>query len=43
LFILASETPVTVDTVRHTLANRTAARFSDLDHVILQLAEEKEF
>ena len=31
LFSLASEVPITVDTMRHMLANRTAAPFSDLD------------
>lgn len=43
LFGLASEQPVTVDALRHTFANRTAARFSDLDDVILRLFREKEF
>lgn len=43
LYGLASERPVTVDAMRHILANRTAARFSDLDRVILQLAREREF
>ena len=43
LFGLVSERPVTMDTLRHMLANRTAARFSDLDRVILQLVREKEF
>ena len=43
LFALASEHPVTIDALRHALANRTAARFSDLDRVILQLFREKEF
>ena len=43
LYGLASEHPVTVDAMRHILANRTAARFSDLDRVILQLAREREF
>lgn len=42
LFTMASEQPVTVDAVRHTLANETAARFSDLDQVILRLTQEKE-
>ena len=42
LFGLASETPVTVDVMRHMFANRTAARFTDLDKVILTLAREKE-
>ena len=43
LFGLTSEQPVTVDALRHTFANRTAARFSDLDEVILRLFREKEF
>jgi len=42
LFILASEQPVAIDTVRHLLANKTAARFSDLDQVILRLMQENE-
>ena len=43
LACLASDQPVTVDAVRHALANETAARFSDLDKVILDLFREKEF
>ena len=43
LFNLASDSPVTVDAIHHTLANRTAARFSDLDKIILQLFREREF
>ena len=31
-----------LDAMRHALANETAARFSDLDQVILRLAQEKE-
>ena len=42
LLALASEEPITVDAVRHTLANRTAARFSDLDSVIVELYREKQ-
>ena len=42
LFGLASEQPITIDAMRHTLANRTAARYSDLDKVILQLVRERE-
>ena len=34
---LAAESPVTVDAIRHMLANKTAARFSDLDGVLLDL------
>ena len=43
LYALASETPITVKTMRHTLANSTAARFSDLDMTVLELAREREF
>ena len=42
LFALASENPVTVDTMRHMFANRTTARFSDLDKTVLKLFREKE-
>ena len=42
LFGLASERPVSVDVMRHMFANRTAARFTDLDEVFLTLAREKE-
>ena len=42
LFSLASEEPVTIDTMRHMFANRTAARFSDLDEIVLQLSRERE-
>ena len=43
LFGLASEQPVTIDAIHHTLANQTAARFSDLDEIILQLVRAGEF
>ncbi len=43
LFGLVSEQPITVDAIRHALANRTAARFADLDGIIVQLVEEREF
>ena len=43
LFALVSERPVTVDALQHMLANRTAARFSDLDQTVLTLVQEKEF
>ena len=43
LFGLVSEQPITLDALRHMLANRTAARFSDLDQIILRLVEEREF
>ena len=39
---LTSEQPVTYDSVKHMYANRTAARFSDMEKVILQLSQEKE-
>ena len=42
LFGLASERPVSVEAIRHMFANRTAARFTDLDEVLLTLAREKE-
>lgn len=41
LSALTSEGPITIDAVRHAFANRTAARFSDLDSVILQLWRER--
>ena len=43
LYALAAESPITVDTMRHMFANRTAARFSDLDKTVLDLAREREF
>lgn len=43
LYALASEEPITVDSMRHKLANKTAARFSDLDQIVITLAQEKEF
>ena len=43
MFDLALDGPVAVEKVRHALANRTAARFSDLDQVVLRLFREKEF
>ena len=43
LFGLVSEHPITMDALRHMLANRTAARFSDLDQVIVRLVQEREF
>ena len=42
LHALAAEDPITVDTMRHMLANETAARFSDLDEVVLELARGRE-
>ena len=43
LYALAAENPITVDAMRHMLANKTAARFSDLDRTILELVREREF
>ena len=40
---MVSDQPVTIDAIRHALANQTAARFSDLDKVIIRLVQEKEF
>lgn len=42
LFSLASEGPITIDTIRHMVANKTAARFSDLDETIITLFQERE-
>lgn len=42
LYSLASEETVSVETIRHRLANETAARFEDLDNVMIRLAREKE-
>ena len=42
LFGLAADEPVSIEVVRHMLANETAARFSDLDSSILTLAREGE-
>ncbi len=39
---LASETPVSVETVRCMFANETAARFHDLDQVVIDLFRGKE-
>ena len=39
---LASEGPVPVDAFRQAVANRTTARFSDLDKVVLDLAKGRE-
>lgn len=43
LFSLVSEGPISVDTMHHSFANRTAARFSDLDETLLKLSREEEF
>ena len=42
LFSLVSEEPITIDTMRHMLVNETAARFLDLDKIVIQLFLEKE-
>ncbi len=43
LYSLVSEQSVTLDAMRHIFANQTAARFSDLDEIVLRLVGEKEF
>ena len=40
---LVSEQPVTVDAIHHEFANQTAARFSDIDEIIVRLVKEGEF
>lgn len=42
LHALVVEEPVTLQTMRHVLANRTAARFSDLDGTVIELARAQE-
>ena len=42
LYALVVDESVTVQTMRHALANRTAARFSDLDDTVIELARAKE-
>ena len=42
LYALAVDEPVAVQTMHHMLANKTAARFSDLDDVVLELARSRE-
>ena len=42
LYGLVVEEPITVQTMRHMLANKTAARFADLDDTVLALAGAKE-
>ena len=42
LYALAVDEPVAVQTMHHVLANKTAARFSDLDDVVLELARSRE-
>ena len=43
LYNLAAHDPITVDAMHRALANRTAARFDDLDETIIRLAREGEF
>lgn len=43
LFGLVSEKPISVDALHHLIANETAARFYDLDKIILELFREREF
>ena len=43
LFAMVAKEPMLVDSVRHMFANETAARFIDLDRVILKLFQEREF
>jgi len=43
LFGLISERSVSIETLQHMLANETAARFSDMDEIIVKLMQEKEF
>ena len=43
LYGLVNEEPVTIDVIHHALANQTAARFSDLDEVLLQCVREGDF
>ena len=42
IYRLASEEPVSVGAFRRAIANRTAARFLDLDKIVLDLAKERE-
>lgn len=43
LYALVSEQPVTVDAIHHEFANQTAARYSDIDKIIVRLVEEGDF
>ncbi len=43
LYSIISENPITVDAMHHQFANRTAARFSDLDEIVLDLVKGNEF
>ena len=42
LYPLVVDEPVSVRTMQHKLANKTAARFSDLDETVLELARARE-
>ncbi len=42
LFALLSNGPITINAFRHAFSNRTTARFSDLDEVMVDLVKEKE-
>ena len=42
LYALTAERPVTVDAMHHMFANRTAAPFSDLDRIVLELGRGRE-
>lgn len=43
LFGHVSEQPISIDALHHLIANDTAAKFSDLDKIILKLFRENEF
>ena len=43
LHALTAKEPISVEAMHHELANKTAARFCDLDHVVLELARQREF
>ena len=43
LFGLAAQGPITVNAIHNVLANRTAARFVDLNEIVLRLFREGEF
>jgi len=43
LFSLVLENPVTVDALRHIWGNKTPARFSDFDQILIELMQEGEF
>ena len=43
LYALTANEPVSVQTMQHILANKTAARFMDLDETVLELVRAREF